>query len=240
MNLLQALRSEKSTNLSGGIYHQTQISLAYNSNRIEGSQLSEAQTRFIFETNTLLTEKGESSINVDDIVETVNHFACFDYLLDVAHEQLTEVHIKQLHLLLKTGTSQAKQSWFNVGAYKLKPNMVGGNETSQPQFVESDMRKLLSEYHLIKQHTFEDIIDFHFNFEKIHPFQDGNGRIGRLVLFKECLAHNITPFIILDEHKLFYYRGLQEYKETPGYLIGTCLAAQDKYTEQLNYFFSQY
>lgn len=237
MNLLSVLREEKQSGMKGGIYHKTQIKLAYNTNRIEGSQLSEEQTRYIYETNTVFLEKGETTANVDDIIETVNHFSCFDYMLDIAEEPISEDHIKKFHYLLKINTSDSKKSWFRIGDYKLRPNIVGGTETSLPSEVPSDM-KILIESYLKKQNiSINDIIDFHFRFEQIHPFQDGNGRVGRLILFKECLAKNIVPFIIEDEHKFFYYRGLAEYPKVKGYLIDTCLSAQDNYRKIVDYFF---
>lgn len=220
--------------LKGGIYHRTQIELTYNSNRIEGSQLTQDQTRYIFETNTIgATEK---SINVDDIIETTNHFRCIDYIIAKAGSVLNESFIKELHFLLKSGTSDSRKDWFNVGEYKQLPNEVGGNETAHPTEVATKMAGLLSQYHTIEQKTLEDIIDFHYQFEIIHPFQDGNGRVGRLILFKECLANQIVPFII-DEHlKMFYYRGLQEWPNIREYLLDTCLTAQDNYKDVLGYF----
>ena len=240
MNLLKILREEKSSGLKGGLYHQTQIKLAYNTNRIEGSRLSEEQTRYIYETNTIFVEKGEVSANVNDIIETVNHFSCFDYMLDIADEPLSEEHIKSFHSLLKNNTSDSKKSWFKVGDYKTQPNVVGGEETSLPAQVSSDMKNLLNSYHRKEKIIFEDIVDFHFQFERIHPFQDGNGRVGRLIIFKECLAHDILPFIIEDDHKFFYYRGLKEYPSIKAYLIDTCLSAQDSYESMVKYFFSDY
>jgi len=237
MNLLQVLQEEKNTGRKGGIYHQTQIKLAYNTNRIEGSKLSEEQTRYIYETNTLFIKKGESTANVDDILETVNHFSCFEYLLDVATEPLSEEHIKKFHSLLKHNTSDSKKTWFKVGGYKLRANIVGGLETSSPSKVPADMAKLLESYHKIPTISINDIVDFHYRFEIIHPFQDGNGRVGRLILFKECLANNIVPFIIEDEHKFFYYRGLSEYLKIKEYLLDTCLSAQDEYKRMISYFF---
>ena len=237
MNLLKILQEEKTASLKGGIYHQTQIKLAYNTNRIEGSLLSEEQTRYIYETNTIFVENGETSANVDDILETVNHFACFDYMLDVAEQALSEEIIKKFHLLLKNNTSDAKKSWFRVGDYKTQPNVVGGMETTLPAQVSSEMKNLLDSYLQKNNVTLEDIVDFHFQFERIHPFQDGNGRVGRLIMFKECLAHNIIPFIIEDEYKFFYYRGLNEYPAVKGYLTDTCLSAQDDYKKMLKYFF---
>lgn len=237
MNLLKTLQEEKDSSLKGGIYHQTQIQLAYNTNRIEGSKLSEEQTRYIYETNTIFIEDGEKTANVDDIVETVNHFSCFDYMLDIALEPLSEEHIKKFHYLLKSNTTDSKRAWFKVGDYKTRPNIVGGVETSLPKDVPTDIKSLIEAYNGQKKLTVNDIIDFHYKFEKIHPFQDGNGRVGRLIIFKECLAHNIVPFIIEDEHKFFYYRGLSEYSKIKEYLVDTCLSAQDNYKKMIDYFF---
>lgn len=232
--LLKILREEKENKIKGGIYHRTQIELTYNSNHIEGSKLSKEQTRYIFETRTIgLTEE---AIKVDDIVETINHFRCVDYIIDNATYQLSESMIKKLHGLLKSGTSYESISWFAVGEYKRLPNEVGGMETVAPEKVEKEIRKLLQKYISKKQIKLEDILDFHHSFEKIHPFQDGNGRVGRLIMFKECLKHDIVPFIITDEMKLFYYRGLREWTQIPGYLTDTCLTAQDNYKSLLNYF----
>lgn len=236
MDLLALLRDEKSSGLKGGIYHQTQIKLAYNTNRIEGSKLSEEQTRYIYETNTIFLENGETTANVDDIIETVNHFACFDYMLDIADEPLSEEQIKKFHYLLKINTSDAKKEWFRIGDYKLKPNTVGGIETTLPSAVPSDIKKLIATYHKKNVITINDIVDFHYRFEQIHPFQDGNGRVGRLIIFKECLANQIVPLIIAEDHKFFYYRGLSEYPKVSGYLIDTCLSAQDNYRKILDYF----
>lgn len=236
MKLLEKLQEEKSSNLKGGIYHKTQIKLAYNTNRIEGSKLSEEQTRYIYETNTLVTEEGTNTANIDDIIETVNHFHCFDYLLKVANQPLSEKHIKKFHNLLKVNTSDSKKEWFKIGKYKSMPNVVGGVETSKPNEVAKHMDELLEAYHKKNHIDIYDIIDFHYEFEKIHPFQDGNGRVGRLIMFKECLKYTIVPFIIEDEFKFFYYRGLTEYPKIKGYLIDTCLSAQDSYIELLNYF----
>jgi len=235
-SLLNQLRDEKNAGLKGCLYHQTQVKLSYNTNRIEGSKLSEAQTRYIYETNTLFVENGETTANIDDILETMNHFACFNYLLEIADEKLSEEIIKKFHYLLKINTSQTKKLGFNAGEYKSMPNVVGGIETTNPKKVPLEIEKLLKSYNQKEIKTFEDIIDFHFHFEKIHPFQDGNGRVGRLILFKECLAHNIVPFIIEDEYKFFYYRGLTEYLTVKEYLIETCLSAQDEYKKMLNYF----
>ena len=237
MNLLKILQEEKDTSLKGGIYHQTQINFAYNTNRIEGSKLSEQQTRYIYETNTIFIEDGEKTANVDDIVETVNHFSCFDYLLDIALEPLSEDHIKRFHYLLKINTTDSKRTWFKVGDYKTRPNVVGGIETSSPKDVPTDIKKLIKKYNELKELTINDIIDFHYKFEKIHPFQDGNGRVGRLIMFKECLLQNIVPFIIEDEYKFFYYRGLSEYPKIKEYLVDTCLSAQDNYNRMIDYFF---
>jgi Fic family protein len=240
MSTLEVLQDEKESRRMGGIYHSTQIKLAYNTNRIEGSKLSEEQTRYIYETNTLFVESGETTANVDDIIETVSHFSAFDYMLDIADEILTQEHIKRFHYLLKANTSDSKKSWFRIGEYKLKPNIVGKKETTLPEQVEEDIANLLTLYNQKKSKNIEDIIDFHYHFEKIHPFQDGNGRVGRLIMFKECLANNIVPFIIEDEFKFYYYRGLAEYPQTKGYLIETCLAAQDIYKKILEYFRLQY
>ncbi len=232
--LLSRLREEKSSRLKGGIYHRTQIDLTYNSNHIEGSCLSHEQTRYIYETNTIGISDG--TVNVDDIVETVNHFRCIDYIIDHAQDKLTEGMIKEIHRILKTGTSDSRKSWFNVGDYKKLPNEVGGNQTCPPEKVQSMLSVLLKSYNSKKQKTLDDIIDFHKQFESIHPFQDGNGRAGRLIMFKECLANGIVPFIITDDLKYFYYRGLQNWPDIPGYLRDTCLTAQDKYAELLAYF----
>jgi Fic family protein len=235
MNLLNRLREERRMRLKGGIYHLTQIKLCYNSNRIEGSRLTEEQTRNIYETNTINTEIGKTA-NVDDIIEARNHFACFNYILDAAEKQLSELIIKEIHRILKSSTSDAEKDWFKAGDYKTMPNIVGDRETTPPDKVEEAVRRLLLEYSQKDAVSLEDIISFHYDFEIIHPFQDGNGRAGRLIIFKECLKHDIIPFIIDEEHKNYYYRGLREFKDTPGYLIDTCLSAQDRYKEQLGYF----
>ena len=232
--LLNILKEQKDMKLKGGIYHKTQIELTYNSNHIEGSSLTHDQTRHIFETNTI--GMGQGTINVDDVVETANHFKCVDYIIDNAQKQLTESMIKELHFILKNGTSDSRKEWFNVGEYKKLPNEVGGEETCQPENVKTEMKKLLSTYNAIERKTFEQILEFHKTFESIHPFQDGNGRVGRLLMFKECLANNIVPFIIDEHHKLFYYRGLKEWNFEKGYLIDTCLSCQDKYKAWLDYF----
>ena len=236
--LAEILQSEKSARLSGGIYHKVQIELTYNSNHIEGSKLTRDQTRYIFETNTIGVEN--VALNVDDIVETANHFRCVDCVLDNYKLPLTESFIKKLHGFLKTGTSDGRLDWFMVGDYKKLPNEVGGKETTAPKDVSAAMRALIVEYNAKKDKTLDDILDFHYRFEAIHPFQDGNGRIGRLILFKECLSSGITPFIIDDELKLFYYRGLREWETEKGYLRDTCLAAQDKFKLWLDYFQIKY
>lgn len=236
--LLQTLREQKDCKLKGGIYHRTQIDLTYNSNHMEGSRLTKEQTRYIFETNTIGIS--DDAIKVDDIIETTNHFRCIDFIIDHAKESLTEAIIKRLHGMLKSGTTDASKSWFAVGDYKRLPNEVGGIETVEPLLVGKAIRELLKEYKGKKNIAFEDILDFHQRFETIHPFQDGNGRVGRLLMFKECLNHGIVPFIITDELKMFYYRGLHEWKRIPGYLTDTCLTAQDHYKALLDYFKIKY
>ena len=234
MALLNILQEEKKKKYSGGIYHKTQIDLTYNSNHMEGSRLTHEQTRYIFETNTIGIEN--EVLNVDDIIETANHFRCIDMIIDHAKAPLTEKFIKELHLILKSGTSDSRKDWFAVGNYKKLPNEVGGMDTTLPEDVADKMKALLAEYNSKNTQTLEDILDFHVKFERIHPFQDGNGRIGRLILFKECLKYHIVPFIIEDDLKLFYYRGLKEWSREKGYLTDTCLAAQDKYKTYLDYF----
>ena len=236
--LLKILKEQKEIKLKGGIYHRTQIDLTYNSNHIEGSTLTHDQTRYIFETNTIGIEK--ESINVDDIIEAANHFKCVDYIIDNALKPLTASMIKEIHFILKNGTSDSRKSWFNVGEYKKLPNEVGGEETCPPENVKEEINKLLTNYNNIKQKSFEQILEFHKNFESIHPFQDGNGRVGRLLIFKECLANNVVPFIIDEAHKYFYYRGLKEWKNEKGYLTDTCLSCQDKYKAWLDYFKIEY
>ena len=236
--LLVVLREQKDARLNGGIYHRTQIDLTYNSNHIEGSRLTHDQTRYIFETNTIGIE-GES-VRVDDIIETTNHFRCIDIIIDRADERLTESLIKELHAVLKAGTSDSRRDWFAVGDYKRLPNEVGGNDTTAPEDVKREMKTLLAEYNAIKQKTFDDILDLHQRFEAIHPFQDGNGRVGRLIMFKECLANGIVPFIITDDLKMFYYRGLQQWPRIKEYLRDTCLTAQDNYKALLDYFKVKY
>ena len=234
ITLLDILQEEKAGKYSGGIYHKTQIDLTYNSNHIEGSRLTHDQTRYIFETNTIGVEK--EALNVDDVIETVNHFRCIDMIIDHARATLTEKFIKKLHLILKTGTSDSRKDWFAVGAYKKLPNEVGGIDTALPEEVSDKMKALLVEYNSKEEKSFEDILDFHVKFERIHPFQDGNGRVGRLIMFKECLKYNIVPFIIEDNLKMFYYRGLKEWNDEKGYLTDTCLTAQDRFKAYLDYF----
>ena len=236
--LLQALREQKELKMKGGIYHRTQIDLTYNSNHIEGSRLTHDQTRYIFETNTIGVE-GEC-VRVDDIIETVNHFRCIDLVIDKAEEKLTESLVKELHRILKSGTSDSRKEWFAVGEYKRIPNEVGGSETTAPERVHKEMKALLYEYNAKKKKTFEDIVDLHQRFEAIHPFQDGNGRVGRLVMFKECLTNGEVPFIITDDLKMFYYRGLKQWNSIRGYLMDTCLTAQDNYKAMLDYFKIKY
>ncbi len=232
--LLDVLKEEKRGQVRGGIYHKIQIELTYNSNHMEGSRLTHDQTRYIFETNTVgITEEG---VRVDDIIETTTHFRCIDEIIEHASSQLSEKLIKHLHFILKTGTSDGKKDWFAVGEYKKLPNEVGGRETTLPENVAVEMKKILAEYNGKKTVTLDDIIDFHVQFERIHPFQDGNGRIGRLIMFKECLKHGIVPFIIEDQIKMFYYRGLKEWNHEKGYLTDTCLSAQDTFKSYLDYF----
>lgn len=237
-DLLARLRLEKDAGIPGGIYHKVQIELTYNSNHIEGSRLTHDQTRYIFETNTIGIS--DETIKVDDIVETANHFKCIDQVIDMANFMLSESFVKQLHLLLKSGTSDSRKSWFAVGDYKRFENEVGGKETTKPSDVPKAMKKLLKEYNANKHKSLKEIIDFHYKFENIHPFQDGNGRVGRLIMFKECLRNGITPFIISDDIKQYYYRGLNEWKNEPGYLMDTCLTAQDRFKEYMDYFGLEY
>ena len=231
--LLRTLQEEKSIQMSGGLYHELQVRMTYNSNHIEGSKLSEDQTRYIFETNTVDIGEG---IPVDDIIETVNHFRAIDYVIDVAEEPLTEQHIKELHRILKQGTKDSTLSWFAVGDYKQRANVVGGHETTKPKDVPQKMKDLVASYESKDKIEIRDIIEFHYDFESIHPFQDGNGRVGRLIALKECLRYSITPFIIEDSKKLFYYRGLSEWKNEPGYLIDTCLDGQDTFKKLMKIF----
>ncbi|MCL1984229.1 MAG: Fic family protein [Methanomassiliicoccaceae archaeon] len=232
--VLNALREEKDGKIKGRIYHKVQVNMTYNSNRIEGSKLSEDQTRWIFETNTIGIEN--EAVNIDDIIETKNHFRCIDLVIENAERPLTEGMIKELHFTLKTGTSDSERSWFRTGAYKLIPNEVGGEETCPPAQVGYRMNELIEGYNSKRTKTVEDIIGFHQRFERIHPFQDGNGRVGRLIMFKECLANDIVPFIIDERHRLYYYRGLKEWENEKGFLLDTCLSAQDEFRKWLRYF----
>ena len=236
--LLDILREEKTDKYQGGIYHKTQIDLTYNSNHMEGSRLTHDQTRYIFETNTIGMQN--EVVNVDDIVETANHFKCIDLIIEQANYKLSESFIKQLHAVLKSGTSDSRKSWFAVGDYKRFENEVGGMPTTKPNDVEKEIKQLLKKYNIDTKKTFEEIIEFHYAFERIHPFQDGNGRVGRLIMFKECLRNGITPFIIEDDMKEFYYRGLKEWKKDQAYLMDTCLTAQDRFKVYLDYFGIEY
>ena len=235
INVLEVLREQKEMGLKGNLYHNTQIIFAYNTNHIEGSKLTEDQTRYIYETNTLLTEK-DSITDLDDVLETANHFKLVDYMLDIADNQLTEKIIKEFHKILKEGTSDSRKEWFAVGDYKRLTNEVGGLKTTEPKNVERDMTKLLEWYEKLKEITINENIEFDFRFERIHTYQDGKGRVGRIIAFKECLKNNIVPFIILDKDKLFYYRGLKEYKNETGFLVDTCLNAQDQYVKMIEYY----
>lgn len=239
--ILDILKEQKEMSLKGNLYHITQVNFAYNTNHIEGSTLTEEQTRYIYETNTLFVEDNNSTTKVDDIIETSNHFKLVDYMIDVADKTLSEEMIKEFHSILKTGTSDERKSWFNVGNYKALANEVGGNSTSNPKDVEKDIKSLLNWYNSLEKITLKDIVKFHSDFEKIHPFQDGNGRVGRIIMFKECLKNNIIPFIILDKDKLFYYRGLNEYQKggEKGFLMDTCLNAQDQYQKLIEKFLGE-
>lgn len=232
--LLDILKSEMNNKIKGGIYHKIQIDLTYNSNHIEGSKLTHDQTRYIYETNSIGID--ESAVDINDVMETVNHFRCIDLIIDKANSQISESFIKKLHFILKTGTKSSNNERLVVGDYKKFPNIVGNMETTKPEDVTKEMQKLLKSYNTYKTKNLNEILDFHYNFEAIHPFQDGNGRVGRLIMFKECLKNNIVPFIIDDEIKLFYYRGLKEWKKEKGFLIDTCLSAQDKFRAYLDYF----
>ena len=238
--LLARLREEKKHQIKGGIYHKFQIDLTYNSNHIEGSELSHDQTRFIYETRTIGTENKNSSLKLDDIVETINHFSAIDAVIDFVNYELSEAFIKKLHKILKSGTSESTLSHFAVGEYKRMPNEVGGRKTTSPKLVPMEMKKLLDEYNKKDSHSFEEIIEFHAKFESIHPFQDGNGRVGRLVALKECLKNNIVPFLIFDNKKMFYYRGLANWDKEHGWLIDTCLDGQDEVKKYLDYFNIKY
>ena len=231
--ILQTLREEKAAKISGGLYHELQVRMTYNSNHIEGSRLTEDQTRLIFETNTLDAGDG---VPVDDILETVHHFRAIDYVIDCADDLLTEEIIKELHFILKRDTKDSALDWFAVGDYKKRPNVVGGRETTKPKDVPAQMKALLDAYNAKREVTIQDIIAFHAEFEKIHPFQDGNGRVGRLIALKECLRFNIVPFLIEDSKKAFYYRGLSEWDNEKGWLTDTCLDGQDTFKRLLAMF----
>lgn len=231
--LLQTLRDEKSIRMPGGLYHELQVRMTYNSNHIEGSKLSEDQTRMIFETNTVDISDG---IPVDDIIETVNHFRAVDYVIDHAEEPLSEAIIKELHRILKQSTRDSTLAWFAIGDYKKRANVVGGRETAKPEDVPARINVLLSGYEALDDVSIEDIIIFHYEFERIHPFQDGNGRVGRLIALKECLRYGIVPFLIEDSKKTFYYRGLSEWETEKGYLIDTCLDGQDTFKKLMAMF----
>ena len=237
--LLEALRLEKKHGIKGGIYHKLMIDLTYNSNHIEGSELTHDETRYIFETRTIGADKNASK-RVDDIIETINHFAAIDRIIDFANYQLSEAFIKELHRILKSNTNDSRLPYFAVGDYKKLPNEVGGMETTLPRLVAAEMRKLLDDYNEMSSHTFEDIVAFHVQFERIHPFQDGNGRVGRLIMLKECLKNNIVPPLILDDTKMFYYRGLKNWGEEKGWLLDTCRDGQDKVKAYLDYFNIRY
>lgn len=238
-SLLERLREEKKLDIKGGIYHKLQIVLTYNSNHIEGNELTHDQTRYIFETRTIGIET-DKTVKVDDIIETINHFSAIDRVIDFANYEISEKFVKELHKILKTGTSESRLSWFMVGEYKKRGNIVGDMETTHPRMVSQEMQKLIDGYNKKDKHTLEEIVEFHVNFERIHPFQDGNGRVGRLIAFKECLKNNIVPFIILDSKKMFYYRGLQNWNQERGWLIDTCLDGQDTVKTYLDYFKIEY
>lgn len=238
--LLERLREEKKHGIKGGIYHKLQIDLTYNSNHMEGSELTHDQTRYIFETRTIGVENPNETVKTDDIIETINHFSMIDRVIDFANYELSEAFIKELHKILKTGSSDSRLSWFKVGDYKRRANAVGDIETTLPRLVPQEMKKLVDEYNNKEKHTLEEIIEFHVKFERIHPFQEGNGRVGRLIAFKECLKNNIVPFIILDIKKMYYYRGLQKWDEERGWLIDTCKDGQDILKTYLDYFGIQY
>ena len=237
-NLLETLRLEKESQIKGGIYHKLQIEMTYNSNHMEGSKLTHDETRYIYETKTIGIEKG--TVRIDDIMETVNHFRCIDLAIDFANRKLSESFIKQLHLILKTNTEDSRKPWFKVGDYKMVENLAGDRETVHPEKVREEMKKLLTNYLQKDNHSFEEIVAFHVEFERIHPFQDGNGRVGRLIAFKECLKNNIVPFIILDSKKMYYYRGLKNWNQERGWLIDTCLDGQDTVKAYLDYFKIEY
>ena len=237
MNLAKKLIDEKRNKFHGGLYHKTQVNLAYNSNRIEGSKLTEEQTRYIFETRTI-GFKDQEAVPVDDIIETSNHFVAFDSMLDTLEEPLNGAIIKKFHSILKSGTEDARKPWFGVGDWKKLPNEVGGMATSLPQEVDNDVEALTEWYDCLENYRMEEIVAYHYRFERIHPFQDGNGRVGRLIMFRECLKKKVMPFIIDDNHKQFYYRGLSEFERMQEYLLDTCRSAQDTYEKWVRYFYN--
>ena len=232
--LLVRLQEERASRMPGGIYHKVQVELTYNSNHMEGSRLTREQTRLIFETKTIGTEGG--TVRIDDVIEAANHFRCVDYVVDHTFDPLSERIVKDLHRILKSSTSDADRDCFAVGDYKLLPNEVGGCNTTPPEDVSHEMKRAVTSYEKLPTHALDDIIDFHVAFERIHPFQDGNGRVGRLIMFKECLRHAITPFVIADDMKLFYYRGLAQWDSEKGWLRDTCLSAQDTFKVWMDYY----
>lgn len=237
--LLERLRSEKDGGVKGGIYHKLMIDLTYNSNHIEGNELTHDETRYIFETRTIGGDQNTSK-KVDDIIETINHFAAIDRVIEFANYPLSEAFIKELHGILKVNTGDSRLPYFSVGDYKKIPTEVGGRETTHPRLVASEMKRLLDGYQPKKTHTFEEIVEFHVQFERIHPFQDGNGRVGRLIAFKECLKNNLVPFIIFDDKKMFYYRGLKNWNQERGWLLDACRDGQDIVKTYLDYFVIAY
>lgn len=233
--LLERLRLEKRNQIKGGNYHKLMIDLTFNSSHMEGNELTRDETRYIFETRTIGIEKNTSK-KVDDIAETMNHFAAIYRVIDFANYPLSEAFIKELHQILKSNTSDSRLPCFAVGDYKKMPNEVGGLETTHPKLVPAEMKKLLVEYDKKESRTFEEIVEFHVHFERIHPFQDRNGRVGRLIAFKECLKNDLVPFIIFVDKKVFYYRGLKNYGQKRGWLMDTCLEGQDAVKAYLDYF----
>lgn len=231
--LLARLRQEKEAGMKGGIYHRVQVDLAYNSNHIEGSRLTLDQTRLIFETATI--GAGDAAVRVDDVIETMNHFRAVDYVIENAMVPLSQPLIKRLHSILKSSTTDSAKEWFAVGDYKRLPNEVAGRLTTPPEHVADDMADLLRWFGATDR-SFEDVVEFHVRFERIHPFQDGNGRIGRLIMLKECLTNGIIPFVIADDMKFYYYRGLAEWDDERGFLLEMCRAAQDSFKALLDYF----
>ena len=229
--LKQELIKQKESKFKGNIYHFSQVNFSYNSNKIEGSRLTSEQTEAIFETSSFIS-KNDDLIKLDDLIESKNHFKLFDYMLDYVDEPLSKEMIIEMNKILKRGTSDEDNPRYNVGGFKVVPNTIGVVnmiETSSPETTEQDADSLLDDYSKLTQVTLEDIIDFHVKFERIHPFGDGNGRVGRIIMFKECLKNNIMPFIILDQDKPYYIRGLKEYNRDKKYLIDTILHSEDIY-----------